>query len=478
MRNPARGPARSPLDARLAVSYNAPLDGLPASAAAFSLRKLRTAYEGPAVRVRRSADNAELDIGFSALGDLDTTALLRHAGENRVIESENLSTAAWGKSAGSSVVAAGTHNGSTAWLFTESASDLRHRVNSTVFTRPAGSALVARVRVKANGRQFIQILFNIGISGLHQNFDLENLTFAGSAGLSPTITDVGDGWRELTLFYPAAASGNGSFFIGGASSLAMARDLSYLGDGTSGFLIAQPQVTFGDLAKGYAATGALALDGNGFVTTWYDQSGNGRHALQATAGNQPRIVNAGVVEMMGGRSAIRFVRSNNTVLNAPAFTLATGRQFMVATVFQQTVASAWARIWVAAGNNFSQGFLGINSLGTFVLSIAGGSSTSAPLVSIAPTATSPVVVSQAFGTAGQAPDVNAVRVNGGTPAILSGQTGPLSTSGYALGNNGSTNIEGLDGYLPELIFVAGAATNANRITLEQSQGTYYGITVA
>ena len=50
------------------------------SAAAYSLRKLRAAYTGSAVRVRRSSDNAEVDIGFASNGDLDTTALLAHVG--------------------------------------------------------------------------------------------------------------------------------------------------------------------------------------------------------------------------------------------------------------------------------------------------------------------------------------------------------------------------------------------------------------
>lgn len=35
--------------------------------------------------------------------------------------------------------------------------------------------------------------------------------------------------------------------------------------------------------------------GNGFVTTWYDQSGNSNHAIQATTGNQPIIVNSGTL---------------------------------------------------------------------------------------------------------------------------------------------------------------------------------------
>ena len=50
------------------------------SAAAYSLRKLRAAYAGNAIRVRRSSDNAEANIGFASNGDLDTAALLAHVG--------------------------------------------------------------------------------------------------------------------------------------------------------------------------------------------------------------------------------------------------------------------------------------------------------------------------------------------------------------------------------------------------------------
>lgn len=51
------------------------LDVYPNAAAAYSVRKLRTAYTGSAIRVRRSSDNAEQNIGFDGLGNLDTTAL-------------------------------------------------------------------------------------------------------------------------------------------------------------------------------------------------------------------------------------------------------------------------------------------------------------------------------------------------------------------------------------------------------------------
>jgi hypothetical protein len=56
------------------------LDTYPNAAVAWSMRKLRTAYTGSAIRVRRSSDNTESDIGFTALGNLNTTALTTFVG--------------------------------------------------------------------------------------------------------------------------------------------------------------------------------------------------------------------------------------------------------------------------------------------------------------------------------------------------------------------------------------------------------------
>jgi len=56
------------------------LDDYPNAAAAYSLRKLRSAYTGSAIRVRRSSDNTEQDIGFVGFKYLDTAALLAFTG--------------------------------------------------------------------------------------------------------------------------------------------------------------------------------------------------------------------------------------------------------------------------------------------------------------------------------------------------------------------------------------------------------------
>ncbi len=44
-----------------------------------------------------------------------------------------------------------------------------------------------------------------------------------------------------------------------------------------------------------------------FVTIWYDQSGNGRNAVRSVTTTQPRIVNSGIVELMGSRPALRML---------------------------------------------------------------------------------------------------------------------------------------------------------------------------
>ena len=56
------------------------LDAYGGAATAYSLRKLSSTYTGFAIRVRRSSDNTEQNIGFDGSGNLDTTALLSFVG--------------------------------------------------------------------------------------------------------------------------------------------------------------------------------------------------------------------------------------------------------------------------------------------------------------------------------------------------------------------------------------------------------------
>ena len=46
---------------------------------------------------------------------------------------------------------------------------------------------------------------------------------------------------------------------------------------------------------------------NGFVSKWYDQSGNGKHMSQSDTADQPRIVNSGTLETIGGKPTVHFL---------------------------------------------------------------------------------------------------------------------------------------------------------------------------
>jgi hypothetical protein len=61
------------------LSFSGLLDIYTGAAAAYSLRKLSSTYAGPLIRVRRSSDNTEQDIGFDG-NELDTISLLLFVG--------------------------------------------------------------------------------------------------------------------------------------------------------------------------------------------------------------------------------------------------------------------------------------------------------------------------------------------------------------------------------------------------------------
>ena len=63
------------------------------------------------------------------------------------------------------------------------------------------------------------------------------------------------------------------------------------------------QITDGTLA-------AFCGVGNGFIRTWYDQSGNGNNATQTTASSQPQIVANGALITANGTIGLRFAVDN------------------------------------------------------------------------------------------------------------------------------------------------------------------------
>lgn len=64
------------------VSQGFLLDLFPNAQVAYSLRQLRTLYTGPAIRVRRSSDNTQMDVEFLPDGNLDIATLVSFVGSS------------------------------------------------------------------------------------------------------------------------------------------------------------------------------------------------------------------------------------------------------------------------------------------------------------------------------------------------------------------------------------------------------------
>jgi hypothetical protein len=65
------------------------------------------------------------------------------------------------------------------------------------------------------------------------------------------------------------------------------------------------------VVNGYGNPDGITANQSIFVVTWYDQSGNGKNVTQTVAGNQPRLVELGNLELSGGKVAVRFTSANN-----------------------------------------------------------------------------------------------------------------------------------------------------------------------
>jgi hypothetical protein len=87
----------------------------------------------------------------------------------------------------------------------------------------------------------------------------------------------------------AVASNSVNYTSSGSKTATLTATGSYVGVG----------FTEGDAPSSFTVSNFKVL-GNGFVETWYDQSGNSNDAVQATAGSQPKIVSAGALNTSGG----------------------------------------------------------------------------------------------------------------------------------------------------------------------------------
>jgi hypothetical protein len=119
-----------------------------------------------------------------------------------------------------------------------------------------------------------------------------------------------------------------------------------------------------DTAALLAFTGTGVLD-NGFVTKWYDQSGNANNATQTTLISQPQIVSAGSVLLQGTKPTLRFDGVND-FMDASGVTTGNPKSIFIPTkaislpgsevVIFDSATTNQALLYKAGGNVVSIGF--------------------------------------------------------------------------------------------------------------------------
>lgn len=97
------------------------------------------------------------------------------------------------------------------------------------------------------------------------------------------------------------------------------------------------QVTDGTLTTWVGAN-------NGFVRTWYDQSGNGYNIGNTTAANQPQIVSSGSLILENGKPSVSFLSGAITWLVSPT------------TAPQPSADRSYLAAYVHKGNKLGSGF--------------------------------------------------------------------------------------------------------------------------
>lgn len=296
------------------------LDLYPNAAVAYSLRKIRTNYSGSAIRVRRSSDNVEYDIGF-VNDELDINFLTSIIPINMWTFSEDITNSSWLKS-NLNVTGTPTYsnieiapNGNlTGDKIIENSTNSIHSISKSSVVTTFNSDFNISVYLKAGERTKVNVISNIFDFNNPRTctVDLTNGTISNNNHYStPIVTFVGNGWYRFSVYIKSSV--NTSSIPIRIQLLNELGENTYIGDGVSGCYVWGFQLSLDPTLKTYEKTDDVLR--SLLVTTWYDQSGNEKHATQLTAVNQPRIANSGVIDLVNGKPSVYGDGSNDTLRN-------------------------------------------------------------------------------------------------------------------------------------------------------------------
>jgi hypothetical protein len=258
-------------------TFSGILDTYTGATAGYSVRRLTNTYTGGLIRVRRSSDDAEQDIGYDANGeDMGIFGLLDFVNEDvNQYTSDFSSTEDLTETNGTGAAAQSVGGVDDAYKFTTITGTGQMFANTSPFSGKGG------------GNSF-RIQADVYLPSTNAEIDKVRIWTGYGTEIFTDVTDT-DTWTSI----------DETITITSGSTL---RFQAYDGNDLT------PTTTEANVfyLKNIVVTQTTA---DGHVTTFYDQTGNGNHATNSTASEQPLIVDGGSIIYEGAtisRPAIRF----------------------------------------------------------------------------------------------------------------------------------------------------------------------------
>jgi hypothetical protein len=301
--------------------------------------------------------------------------------------------------------------------------------------------------VPDNGRVFVSFNCEFGGTAVTEAGKKLRVQLRDSSGnIANDIVQPADGGDGATQFRICNQGFNSVAFTVNSSTASNIEFLLEVANGRTG------SATVTDLKVSRIAR-------NGFVETWYDQSGNGNDATQGTASNQPKIVSNGGLSPDG----LEFDGSDDV---------------LVSTSFSATQPITSLAVFKSSNTSDSQTVVGGVSY-NFIIHRAGGAATAglnagtlyAPFSSIA---TKQLMTTLASGTSSR------VAQNGNLSSTGNAGTNDWTQLGIGSNGNGGTAGSGsakFDGTIEEVI-VFDADKISDITEIERDIANYYNITLS
>jgi hypothetical protein len=237
--------------------------------AAYSLRSL-TGGDPLAVRVRRSSNDASAEKDFTVSG-INSGALLNHINEDVITEQSDFTSGVDGyaKDSHGSVAREATYEGKSDVLnYTHTGGRFAFRKTTIALDRTSSYTIAFEY--------YADTAFNNQVWGVENAFPSGGRPTISSN--SPTV--VSDAWTSVTINVPNGRTTGVRYLVLRIEDHSAGSTGDDYGTTTNGSV----------RVKNIVVT---QTTGSGFVTTWYDQSGNSNNATQTDTDKQPAIASNG-----------------------------------------------------------------------------------------------------------------------------------------------------------------------------------------